>query len=127
MAKHPQAQSGPARDVDRPPAAANQPGRIAATLARFARRDEHGGTSPDRRGGSPEVRSHVPALHARETGPHRAVAGFGTERYQLPPPRRVGFGVHPRLDASDRSEEHTSELQSPKDLVCRLLLEKKKN
>src|SRR5574340_1403641 len=25
----------------------------------------------------------------------------------------------------DRSEEHTSELQSPKDLVCRLLLEKK--
>src|SRR5437867_8758718 len=27
---------------------------------------------------------------------------------------------------SDRSEEHTSELQSPYDLVCRLLLEKKK-
>src|SRR5437867_7981841 len=26
----------------------------------------------------------------------------------------------------DRSEEHTSELQSPYDLVCRLLLEKKK-
>src|SRR5206468_4631783 len=29
--------------------------------------------------------------------------------------------------ASDRSEEHTSELQSRSDLVCRLLLEKKKN
>src|SRR5574340_318438 len=28
--------------------------------------------------------------------------------------------------AHTRSEEHTSELQSPKDLVCRLLLEKKK-
>src|SRR5207248_7427288 len=28
---------------------------------------------------------------------------------------------------SVRSEEHTSELQSPYDLVCRLLLEKKKN
>src|SRR5690349_22949820 len=27
---------------------------------------------------------------------------------------------------SDRSEEHTSELQSRRDLVCRLLLEKKK-
>src|SRR5256885_10157962 len=27
---------------------------------------------------------------------------------------------------SDRSEEHTSELQSPCNLVCRLLLEKKK-
>src|SRR5256885_12988126 len=28
---------------------------------------------------------------------------------------------------SHRSEEHTSELQSPCNLVCRLLLEKKKN
>src|SRR5437867_9425535 len=31
-----------------------------------------------------------------------------------------------RLRAALRSEEHTSELQSPYDLVCRLLLEKKK-
>src|SRR5258708_14255830 len=30
------------------------------------------------------------------------------------------------LVASERSEEHTSELQSPDHLVCRLLLEKKK-
>src|SRR5258708_39375485 len=29
--------------------------------------------------------------------------------------------------ACSRSEEHTSELQSPDHLVCRLLLEKKKN
>src|SRR2546430_8654355 len=29
-------------------------------------------------------------------------------------------------DVSDRSEEHTSELQSQSNLVCRLLLEKKK-
>src|SRR5215204_7720475 len=29
--------------------------------------------------------------------------------------------------SSPRSEEHTSELQSHSDLVCRLLLEKKKN
>src|SRR2546430_3242029 len=29
-------------------------------------------------------------------------------------------------DARDRSEEHTSELQSQSNLVCRLLLEKKK-
>src|SRR5574340_1417219 len=28
-----------------------------------------------------------------------------------------------QMQSSDRSEEHTSELQSPKDLVCRLLLE----
>src|SRR2546426_2518446 len=31
------------------------------------------------------------------------------------------------LGADERSEEHTSELQSPCNLVCRLLLEKKKN
>src|SRR5258708_20618669 len=31
-----------------------------------------------------------------------------------------------RVDPLDRSEEHTSELQSPDHLVCRLLLEKKK-
>src|SRR5258708_10386538 len=32
-----------------------------------------------------------------------------------------------RLCYFNRSEEHTSELQSPDHLVCRLLLEKKKN
>src|SRR6266576_5988108 len=32
-----------------------------------------------------------------------------------------------RLRRRRRSEEHTSELQSRRDLVCRLLLEKKKN
>src|SRR5256885_12730138 len=35
-------------------------------------------------------------------------------------------GTHPDL-RGNRSEEHTSELQSPCNLVCRLLLEKKKN
>src|SRR5438094_7450344 len=35
--------------------------------------------------------------------------------------------VMPRATRKLRSEEHTSELQSPYDLVCRLLLEKKKN
>src|SRR5574337_1789970 len=49
------------------------------------------------------------------------------------------FGLHPlvqedilnthqrsKIEEYDRSEEHTSELQSPLNLVCRLLLEKKK-
>src|SRR5256885_12248500 len=35
--------------------------------------------------------------------------------------------VVPGDEAAQRSEEHTSELQSPCNLVCRLLLEKKKN
>src|SRR6266581_8673539 len=33
---------------------------------------------------------------------------------------------HPSSEPAARSEEHTSELQSPVHLVCRLLLEKKK-
>src|SRR5438034_3315888 len=34
---------------------------------------------------------------------------------------------HPPRRSPNRSEEHTSELQSHSDLVCRLLLEKKKS
>src|SRR5205809_2431286 len=37
------------------------------------------------------------------------------------------FRYRLRLDYGERSEEHTSELQSRLHLVCRLLLEKKKN
>src|SRR5688500_19470970 len=42
--------------------------------------------------------------------------------------RRDGFALEiaDLLDLRARSEEHTSELQSPCNLVCRLLLEKKK-
>src|SRR5438067_5057064 len=41
---------------------------------------------------------------------------------------RVSAGARAwRRDYGDRSEEHTSELQSRFDLVCRLLLEKKNN
>src|SRR5256885_9060432 len=36
------------------------------------------------------------------------------------------LGVLKGAAVEDRSEEHTSELQSPCNLVCRLLLEKKK-
>src|SRR2546426_2605336 len=41
---------------------------------------------------------------------------------------QCGWLVHdsPPSHGSTRSEEHTSELQSPCNLVCRLLLEKKK-
>jgi len=41
--------------------------------------------------------------------------------------RESGVRATIELRLSKRSEEHTSELQSPMDLVCRLLLEKKKN
>src|SRR5207247_4782389 len=38
-----------------------------------------------------------------------------------------GVSITPCSPANARSEEHTSELQSRVDLVCRLLLEKKKH
>src|SRR5207302_9837912 len=42
--------------------------------------------------------------------------------------RVVGIGaLHACAPRAMRSEEHTSELQSRENLVCRLLLEKKKN
>src|SRR2546422_5364613 len=47
----------------------------------------------------------------------RDVRGLRRQRHVPPPTRRAG----------ERSEEHTSELQSRLHLVCRLLLEKKKN
>src|SRR2546426_2239968 len=54
-------------------------------------------------------------------GPAIEVRGFRLERARGRIPGLVG-DVHGSL----RSEEHTSELQSPCNLVCRLLLEKKK-
>src|SRR5437867_6424632 len=52
-------------------------------------------------------------------------------RPALPQDLRLVLAQGPRdrrtVRAAGRSEEHTSELQSPYDLVCRLLLEKKKN
>src|SRR5206468_10251642 len=49
-------------------------------------------------------------------------------RQLVPTPIRIPVraGAEGRLFGSVRSEEHTSELQSRSDLVCRLLLEKKK-
>src|SRR5438132_9094618 len=62
----------------------------------------------------------------------RSIA-FTPAQWQRLADRRFGVGadqmlvVEPAPSADvDRSEEHTSELQSHSDLVCRLLLEKKK-
>src|SRR5437764_4026819 len=56
-------------------------------------------------------------------------AGCGRERIVTDGDGRfgpVGPGARPHPAELARSEEHTSELQSPMYLVCRLLLEKKK-
>src|SRR5688572_32202164 len=55
---------------------------------------------------------------ARRRRQRRQHGGRGrSRRHRRPGPARQGL----------RSEEHTSELQSQSNLVCRLLLEKKKN
>src|SRR5207249_11167938 len=73
--------------------------------------------------------------NARVLARHLAETRFGVRipRPQLQPAETVRFLLNelshgPELwhQRSYRSEEHTSELQSRFDLVCRLLLEKKK-
>src|SRR2546426_6827534 len=79
-------------------------------------------------------RSHVRGC-ARDRAVGAAQGRRGTARRAdaaaLDQAARGGGGSHPRHRARldrhrGRSEEHTSELQSPCNLVCRLLLEKKK-
>src|SRR5690606_41478931 len=84
------------------------------------------------RSGPPRRRHH---LHGA-VGAQQAAAGLapavqegpllqGLRRRLLPRGRERRSQVRPRRDRA-RSEEHTSELQSRENLVCRLLLEKKK-
>src|SRR5262245_64443581 len=72
-------------------------------------------------------RLRTPLARARDCSQPRAVAPPALGRGEWPglqvPPGVARAG---RLAACTRSEEHTSELQSLRHLVCRLLLEKKK-
>src|SRR2546426_1243233 len=61
---------------------------------------------------------------AADRGAGRSVVEVLHAPLQLPSVQRRRGATDPR---AGRSEEHTSELQSPCNLVCRLLLEKKKN
>src|SRR2546428_7600241 len=69
---------------------------------------------------------YTPLFRSREASLVTTTAGV--DCVALPSLRKDGGGqYHPRhLAVPLRSEEHTSELQSRSDLVCRLLLEKKK-
>src|SRR5687768_18242352 len=68
------------------------------------------------------------ASHKRDLAGERLLITVGATREEIDPVRyisnrssgRMGFAL------AERSEEHTSELQSRLHLVCRLLLEKKK-
>src|SRR5438876_5843218 len=75
--------------------------------------------SPERRGGGAarRLRGRLGSGGPGRQGPPRRAR---SQRLQL-------VRLHPAYsDRRLRSEEHTSELQSPVHLVCRLLLEKKK-
>src|SRR5256885_6223282 len=65
----------------------------------------------------------------RSRGCSTAARGFpGVERRgSCPRSAAKRFSASSGRSRCSRSEEHTSELQSPCNLVCRLLLEKKKN
>src|SRR5690606_40466453 len=71
--------------------------------------------------GSSVCRERITPISAasRETVRMVPSTGFMTALYAISTPRL-------NASASSRSEEHTSELQSRENLVCRLLLEKKK-
>src|SRR5256885_9112283 len=51
---------------------------------------------------------------------------FRSPQHPVPAQRLREHAAQQRAGRQPRSEEHTSELQSPCNLVCRLLLEKKK-
>src|SRR3712207_7202518 len=73
-------------------------------------------------GRPPRQGEHLPVAHRLVEPLRREVARRGGDLGPRPE------GGHPRVpQAEPRSEEHTSELQSRQYLVCRLLLEKKKN
>src|SRR5574337_1386417 len=85
--------------------------------------------------GNPATTAAAPAATPTTTCTTRSSTLAGAKpSLSAPAPRRgsaapypgVAEHAHPwRILAPRRSEEHTSELQSPLNLVCRLLLEKK--
>src|SRR2546427_1446275 len=67
----------------------------------------------------------LPISPSRPPG-RRSGRGRCSGRRRTSPGRCRGWRAIRRGDPRTRSEEHTSELQSQSNLVCRLLLEKKK-
>src|SRR5205085_5769534 len=72
-----------------------------------------------------ESRLPVGSSASRIDGSFTSARAIAT-RWRCPPESSLGR-CSMRSPSPTRSEEHTSELQSQSNLVCRLLLEKKKN
>src|SRR5260221_3865663 len=71
----------------------------------------------------PAAAKTVPPVAAKTSSPSTSAPKAAGLQPAAPKPAKP---LAPETLAHGRSEEHTSELQSHSDLVCRLLLEKKK-
>src|SRR5690348_8005278 len=76
------------------------------------------------KGGAPDNPAWYNNLKANPLARVEVGTATGTETFEVRA-REVEGEERERMFADRRSEEHTSELQSPVHLVCRLLLEKK--
>src|SRR5262249_59070421 len=102
-------------------------------LLHLSRHPPHLPSFPTRRS------SDLPPCPPASCSPGRSGAAWSGGGPAAPPPRgsrrtpdrprrpRGSCGPSCRCRSSSRSEEHTSELQSLTNIVCRLLLEKKNN
>src|SRR3989449_1907994 len=117
-------QGGPARHV--PPHVPLPPSRRSGDPAQAPEQDllpdlgrrARGGARRRRPGAAPQLRLVLPLLPRSRPMPRAGHDADGDAPFGRRRGRRPELG---------RSEEHTSELQSRLHLVCRLLLEKKKN
>src|SRR2546430_8614819 len=78
---------------------------------------------------SPAARAQRASSEGRMSRSYSCVPrGIRPRRYSAPTiASRKDLRLRLMVETNRRSEEHTSELQSQSNLVCRLLLEKKKN
>src|SRR5206468_11786766 len=77
-------------------------------------------------GSGPNASARGPAIAARRRAPRRSQRRTPDMLILTCPYCGVAADETELAPGGERSEEHTSELQSRSDLVCRLLLEKKK-
>src|SRR2546426_5709123 len=106
--------------------------RSATPGRRFGRqlqRAAHRPAAPDRRvlrGGDEQRQVPHRRVRAQRHGGREAAVACPLQPVTPSPPAPLPLPVAVLVSGGGRSEEHTSELQSPCNLVCRLLLEKKK-
>src|SRR5206468_7737902 len=104
-----------AKEKDTPPAEDLGTPHTYTLAAPIINRPADNGSAPD------NPVEEAPAIQKEPAVPQEETSGGVLNGRLTPPPLQVPVGGM----VKQRSEEHTSELQSRSDLVCRLLLEKK--